>query len=515
MPDTFVSLASRVLGHAEAAPNRRAVVGDGAPLTYVELATRAGRAARSLLARGLVPGGDAKVGILAQNGIDFAVAFVACQLAGVAAVPLPGLLLADAPARMLIDSGTALVFHDAYHAPLADAVARELGAASVQFVPMDVGGAWIGAADGAALPAAIEPGWLSDLIYSSGTTGTPKGIAQTVQGRSAQHQSLQTGLGVTPESHLLQTVGLSSNFGLASLTLTLWAGGTFFCFRKFSGAAVVELLATEPIDHAWFAPATLVRTLDAPGFRTAVAGKRCTRLCAGAPLSVEAKRSVRDGWPGPFFDLYGQTETGTLTLLPIHAAPDDKLGSVGLVLPTAAVRILDDAGTPLGTDAEGEIAGHATTLMAGYHGRPDAAQALAWYDEQGRRYIKTGDVGRLDADGYLWLCDRKKDMIISGGYNIYPADLERVLQGHPAVFEVAVVGFPSTAWGETPVAFVTRRAGASATEAELKDWLNARVAKIQRVAAVVIVPELPSGSMGKILKRELRERYRERVGLLP
>jgi acyl-CoA synthetase (AMP-forming)/AMP-acid ligase II len=184
------------------------------------------------------------------------------------------------------------------------------------------------------------------------------------------------------------------------------------------------------------------------------------------------------------------------------------------VLPSAMVKILSDEGEELPPDAEGEIAGHSTTLMSTYHGRADAAAAATWHDASGRRFIRTGDVGRLDADGYLWLCDRKKDLIISGGYNIYPADIERAFQGHPEVLEVAVVGFPSAKWGETPVAFVTLREGSTATEAELRDWVNSRVARIQRVAEVRLLDALPSGTMGKILKRELRREFADTIGTL-
>jgi acyl-CoA synthetase (AMP-forming)/AMP-acid ligase II len=265
---------------------------------------------------------------------------------------------------------------------------------------------------------------------------------------------------------------------------------------------------------AFFAPATLVRTLESPGFEDAVRGRPASKLCAGAPLGADQKRRILDTWPGPLFDLYGQTETGTLTILSAHAAPADKLGSVGPTLPTAIVKILDEEGRELPPDAEGEIAGHTTTLMTGYHGRAESAVSI-WSDESGRRFIRTGDVGRLDAEGYLWLCDRKKDLIISGGYNIYPADIERVLQGHPAVLEVAVVGFASTRWGETPVAFVTLREGREEDEATLREWVNSRVARIQRVAQVRVLTALPSGTMGKILKRELRDRFSGSIGVLP
>jgi len=153
---------------------------------------------------------------------------------------------------------------------------------------------------------------------------------------------------------------------------------------------------------------------------------------------------------------------------------------------------------------------HSTTLMAGYHGQKESDSSTHWRDEHGRRFVRTGDVGRLDDEGFLWLCDRKKDMIISGGYNVFPADIEKVLSDHPAVFEVAVIGFPSHKWGETPVAIVTLQREATANAEELRDWANARLGAIQRLAAVRVVPELPSGGMGKILKATVACRVRRR-----
>jgi acyl-CoA synthetase (AMP-forming)/AMP-acid ligase II len=146
-------------------------------------------------------------------------------------------------------------------------------------------------------------------------------------------------------------------------------------------------------------------------------------------------------------------------------------------------------------------------MMVGYHGRPEATREAEWFDATGKRFIRTGDIGRFDADGFLILMDRRKDMIISGGFNIYPSDLEAQLREHPAVAEVAVVGMPSESWGETPVAFVVRRANDDTTAEELRAWLNARVGKTQRLAAVHLVDELPRSAIGKVLKRELRERH--------
>ena len=511
------SFAARVLAHAAATPDRRAVVCDGAPLTYGSLADRALRCAARLRASGYDAGGTRCVGIISANALDVLVVVTACHFAGVTVVPIPYLIMPDAQARMLDDAGVTIVFHDRDHADAArDAVAQSRDPAGVAVVAIGDGllDEWLTAAPMAPDAVPDKPDWIADIIYSSGTTGTPKGIVQSYAVRAAACASISK-FGVGDGSHLIQTVSLYSNFGIVSAYLTLWCGGTFHMLRKFSGPAVVGILASEPIAMAFFAPATLVRTMESPGFEDAVRGRTASKLCAGAPLGADQKRRILATWPGQLFDLYGQTETGTLTILSAHAAPADKLGSVGPVLPTVIVKILDDEGRELPPDGEGEIAGHSTTMMSGYHGRAEAVAAATWQDGSGRRFFRTGDVGRLDADGYLWLCDRKKDLIISGGYNVYPADIERVLQGHPAVLEVAVVGFASTRWGETPVAFVTLREGRDEDEASLREWVNARVARIQRVAEVRVLSALPSGTMGKILKRELRDRFSGSIGPLP
>ena len=162
----------------------------------------------------------------------------------------------------------------------------------------------------------------------------------------------------------------------------------------------------------------------------------------------------------------------------------------------------------MATGEVGEIVGRSPATMNGYHNQPGKTAEAQWTDpETGEVYIRTGDVGRLDAEGFLTLMDRRKDMIISGGFNIYPSDMEQVMVTHPAVVEAAVVGVPSSAWGETPVAFVALRDGASATAEEIKAFTNGKVGKTQRLADVVLIDSLPRSHIGKVLKRELRDAY--------
>lgn len=517
--EMFVSLADRLLQHARETAEKRAIVCDGASLSYSDLAGKALSCVARFQALGLQPGGDQRIGLLAPNSLDAAIIVAACQIAGLAFVPLPVLIAPDAHARMIADANITHLFHD--HAlegqaqaaiALLEQQAPSLIAIAAPGVPPLAG--WLAQEGAPPAPVTIDPDWTSDLIYSSGTTGVPKGIVQGYGGRAASCASLAS-LGVSAETNFLHTIGLYSNFGIVGALLSMWWGGTYFMMRKFSGEAVVETLAAERIDMAWFAPATMIRTIEAPGFDAAVKGKPCVKLCAGAPLSQAHKRQVLERWSGPFFDLYGQTETGTLSLLAMHAAPADKLGSVGMLLPTVDVLILGEDGNPVAAGEEGEITAHADSMMTGYHQREDANASAIWRDSTGKVYLRTGDVGRIDEDGYLWLCDRKKDMILSGGINVYPADIERVFGDHPAVFEAAAVGCPSEKWGETPVAFVTLKEGFSAAEDELRTWVNARLGSIQRVAVVKVLDELPNGTMGKILKRELRQKFVQDMGTLP
>ena len=253
------------------------------------------------------------------------------------------------------------------------------------------------------------------------------------------------------------------------------------------------------------------RLMAHPGFDGHDLGSFRMKFSTSAPFHAGLKADVLRRWPGALVEMYGMTEGGGTCILEAHAHPD-KLHTVGRPAPGHDIRLIDEEGREVPAGEAGEVVGRSPGMMKGYHGRPEKTREAEWYDAQGQRFIRTGDVGRFDADGFLTLFDRRKDMIISGGFNIYPSDLEGVLREHPSVLEAAVVGVPSVQWGETPVAFVVPRPGVDpATADALRDWVNARVGKTQRLSDLRWVEELPRSAIGKVLKRELRER----VGAMP
>jgi acyl-CoA synthetase (AMP-forming)/AMP-acid ligase II len=229
------------------------------------------------------------------------------------------------------------------------------------------------------------------------------------------------------------------------------------------------------------------------------------KTCTSAPFSATLKADVLRRWPGPLVDMYGMTEGGGSCVLLAHEFPH-KLHTVGKPADGHDIRLIGEDGREVARGEVGEVVGRSDTMMTGYRGQDAKTREAEWYDADGNRFIRHGDVGRFDEDGFLVLMDRAKDMIISGGFNIYPSDLEAELVRQPGVAEAAVVGVPSNQWGETPVAFVVLRDAAADVAAILAD-ANSRLGRTQRIAAIQAVEELPRSQIGKVLKRELRERF--------
>jgi acyl-CoA synthetase (AMP-forming)/AMP-acid ligase II len=281
----------------------------------------------------------------------------------------------------------------------------------------------------------------------------------------------------------------------------MYLGAKYVLQKSFDPRTFIETVERESVTHVMMVPSQIVALLCSPYF-SAEALKSLEMLgTVGAPLHREHKDKLSRSLPGRFYELYGLTE-GFITVLD-KTQFVSKPNSVGAPQPFFEMRIINDQGKDLAPGEIGEIVGRGPLLMPQYYKRPDlTAQAVV------DGWLHTGDLGYADEDGFLYLVDRKKDMIISGGTNVYPNDIEEIIVQHPAVREAAVFGVPSEKWGETPLATVILQQADAITAEALRDWINARVdAKNQRVCAVVILNEFPRSLAGKTLKRVLRDPY--------
>jgi len=339
---------------------------------------------------------------------------------------------------------------------------------------------------------------LFNIMYTSGTTGLPKGIMHTHFVRAMYALVMGAAWRMTPESVVLHTGAIVFNGAYTTLMPCFHLGAHYVLARQFDAAATIELIERHRVTHTMMVPAQIVALLDSPAFAPDRLASLKMLLSLGAPLHQGQKERLNRLLPGRFHELYGLTE-GFVTILDVTDSVR-KSGSVGVPPPFFSMRIVREDGTDADTGEIGEIIGRGPILMSGYHNRPDLTERAIR-----NGWLFTGDMGHVDGDGYLYLVDRKKDMIDSGGVKVYPRDIEEIVVRHPAVAEVAVFGIPDEKWGETPLAAVILHADAQATEEELREWINERVAaRYQRVSRVQIVRDFPRSAAGKTLKREMR-----------
>ena len=478
-------------------------------LTHGQLQARINRVAATLQAHGAGPGDV--LAVCAATSIDYVVLFMGALLAGLAVAPLAPSSTPAQLANMADDAEATFIFIDAGTAALG--VAWPARAAVVQ---LDPGGtaslnAWLHPAVLQPAPMAIDPLWPFNIIYSSGTTGTPKGIVQSHAMRWAHIQRAALS-GYGPDTVTMIATPLYSNTTLVCLIPTLANGGCAVLMPKFDALQFLQLAEQHRATHTMLVPVQYRRLMAHPEFDRFDLSSFQAKFSTSAPFHAELKADVLKRWPGGLTEYYGLTEGGGTFILQAHLHPG-KLHTVGQPAEGHDLRLIDEDGVEIlrkpggASAASGEVVGRSPAMMTGYHKQPALTAAAEWFDNEGRRFIRTGDVGRFDDDGFLILHDRRKDMIISGGFNIYPSDLEAVLRTHPAVADVAVVGVPSAEWGETPVAFVVRREGAADDAEALRQWLNAQVGKTQRLHALRLLDELPRSAIGKVLKRELRDAW--------
>ncbi len=500
----FSNVADLVRQHAAARPGQAALVQGEHSFSYAELDGLMDRVAAALQRDGVQPGQT--IALCGASTPLQAALFLGALRAGVAVAPLSPSSTPDSFASMLRDAGAQLLFVDASATALVPPASFPLCVALETGAPGTAWADWLAPPGSQPQPVVVAPGDPFNIIYSSGTTGTPKGIVQS-HGMRWVHMQRGAVYGYGPEAVTLLATPLYSNTTLVVFFPTLACGGTLHLMAKFKAAEYLALAQAHRVTHTMLVPVQYQRLMALANFNAFELSSFKMKFCTSAPFSAALKADVLARWPGGLVEFYGMTEGGGTCVLAAHEHPD-KLHTVGQPSEGHDLRLIDDHGQEVAPGQTGEVVGRSAAMMTGYHGQPDKTREAEWFAPDGQRFIRTGDIGRFDEDGFLLLLDRKKDLVISGGFNIYPSDLEAVLQHHPDVAECAVVGVPSAEWGESPVAFVVPREGSHTAPENLRLWLNAQVGKTQRLADLRCVAELPRSAIGKVLKRELREGYR-------
>ena len=495
----FGLLSDLIDCHARERGEKPALIHGEEILSYRALNVMINRIAVALKREGVAPGDN--IVIVSDTDNASALAFLGALRAGCTPTPLPPSATPMQLWAMIEDCRAAVVFAD-HNATLALA---ETMASIVRLgiVRLDRLEQWLGAGQDAPLPVKRGPQDTFNIIYSSGTTGMPKGIVHNNAMRWAQIRNFGP-FGYAQAITLVATP-LYSNTTLVSFLPTLAYGGTAVLLGKFDVQTFLETSQRFGINHTMLVPIQYQRIMASPMFDRFDLSSYRVKFCTSARFPKELKADVLARWPGLLFEFYGMTEGGGSCTLFANESPD-KLHTVGKPGPETDILIIDEFGKEVPQGAIGEIVGRSRTMMSGYYGRADATNAAIWISPEGHRYIRHGDLGAFDEDGFLILMGRKKDMIISGGFNVYPSDIEAVLLEHPAVADCAVIGVACAKWGETPFAYFVSNDDSQASD-DILAWVNARLGKTQRLSGMEAVPQLPRSQIGKVLKRELQDLY--------
>jgi long-chain acyl-CoA synthetase len=510
--DSSAALLPEVLAlHGHWRRTHTALIDGERSLSWAAFDRLLNQVANGLRALGVQPGD--RVAVLMHKSMEMVAALFGTLKSGAAVVPLNLSITDQTLAEMVGDCGAVAMLASDEQCQRVDALRDQLPTiAEHAYVGLNAPAArwhqfqsWVEQQDPAPPPRCVQPDSRCNIIYSSGTTGVPKGIVHSHLCRLRWAVELGAALRYHSGAVTICSLGLFSNISWVSMLATFYAGGTVVVMRSFRPHELLALIVRHQVTHGAFVPLQLQRVLDSGAAVAHPPRTLQTLMCCGSPLPADTKRDIAAALGCQLIELYGLTE-GLVTTL----APEDfqrKLTSVGKPLPGADLLLLDESDRPVPVGEAGEIVGRSSLIMSGYHNRPGADAEATWTALDGQRWFRTGDIGRLDAEGFLYIVDRKKDMLLSGGQNVFPADIEEVMRRHEAIAEIAVIGVPSARWGETPLAVVVLHAGQGVDAEQLLAWTNERLGKQQRVSGVVFRQELPRNPNGKILKRELRRQY--------
>ncbi|WEX10935.1 class I adenylate-forming enzyme family protein [Chelativorans sp. AA-79] len=490
-----------ILAHAAERPDDIALICGDAQGSWRQLRTETLAMAGAIAATGST--GD-RVVLLGDVSIGLVTAYLAVIAAGQCAVPLQTSAHPEALAGMIGNCAPGLIFADGkYLGALKPFISPEI----VTVRPDREAGElndFVAGSHPLPAPRQVPPENAFNIIYSSGTTGTAKGI---VHSHAMRYRQASRGVfDLDPFSTMLLATPLYSNTTLMPLLMTLLHGGRVVMMQKFDAEGYLDLAEKYAATHTMLVPVQYQRILSADSF----AGRNLTHFrvkqSTGAPLPATDKLRVAQEWPGRFIEVYGLTEGGCTCMLDVTAHPD-KAHTVGKPAPGNEIRVVDEEGYDVPVGERGEVIGRSAMMMSGYFRNPAADEAFYWRNKDGVLYHRTGDIGVFDEDGFLTLVDRKKDVIISGGFNIYASDIEEKLREHPDIEDAVVIAIPNEKWGETPLGVVVARPGARIEPAQIREWVNARLGKMQRVSRIELRGELPRSAVGKVLKQELKKPY--------
>ena len=484
MTDARANICEAFLSSAANAPDKVAVIDGQRALTFREYAGAALSVARALEERREAE----RVGLLLPTSAAFAITFFGTGLSGRVPVPLNFLLTAEELSAVIEDSGARTVITTRYFEEMARGLGKDVLFAE-EFIPAALAG-------GTARPKEANP--VAVIPYTSGTTGVPKGVVLSHRNVLANVRGCVEHFNFTSDNVLLGIMPFFHTFALTTtLVLPAAIGARIVLMPRFEPAATARAIEEHKVTTVVAVPSmyrAMTRALEGRAFDLSSLG---LPISGGEPLPEDVFAAYRERHGITIYEGYGLTETS-----PVVAANTPgkaKAGTVGRALPNVEVRAADESGQDAGINVDGEILVRAQSVMEGYLNRPEETTAAI----SGNAFLRTGDIGRVDEEGYLRITGRKKEMIISAGENIFPAEIERALGRHPAVAEAAVIGIPDAMRGEAPKAFVVLRDGRSVAEQELKDFLREHIARYKVPSEIEFRSEFPHGPTGKILKQRL------------
>lgn len=480
-------------------------------MTWGELIGRANKVANGLHHLGLCQGD--RVALLFDNSPELLELILGTMIAGGVVVPLSGLMTNDIVHRMIASANARFAFvQQRFESRFTSEAERPL---AQHCFSSSTSGDWTDYEPWLAVQSSKDPGIdhlpeaSISILYTSGTSGVPKGMEHSHLARLLYPLVLGPLLGVGRGSIAIMATPMYHNGTWTTLLPTLYFGGTVVITDHFAPAEFQNAVRRHKCTHAFMVPTQIFMLTADQKFDASALESMQTIMISGAPLPPDTLNRIRSTLAkAEICEIYGMGE-GFMTLASDRRGSISAPGSVGRPIAEAGtdIRIINERDEVVAHGTIGEIVGTSSFMLKGYYGEPELTRLSLWTGPDGRIYLRSGDLGYFDQDGFLHLAGRKKDMIISGGVKIYAVDLEEVFAAHPDVLEVAAIAIPHEKWGETPLLLAIIKPSAAISEDDLRDWGNQQLGKAQRVSRVEFRTSFPRNALDKVVKRTLREPY--------